>query len=122
MMKKQTLILSGTLAVAVLFGSGCGILLGTKAPATSLPVQLAAATTNDVNLVAWEKVIQAANAQMNPTSTEAPVNAVLGGIIALTSALAGWYARHKGNAIDTAAVAATKLAANAPPSTTNKTV
>jgi uncharacterized protein YceK len=112
-MKKQTLLFTGVLAFSVIFGAGCGTLLGTKAPATSLPVQLAAATTNDTQLVAWEKCFQAANAQLNPTPTEAPINAVLGGMIALTSALAGWYGRHKSSAIDIATTA--NLCANYKP-------
>ena len=112
-MKKQTFLFAGVLAFAVLIGAGCGTLLGTKAAATSLPVQLSAATTNDVQLVAWEKFFQAANSQLNPTPSEAPINAVLGGIIALTSALAGWYGRHKSSATDVATTA--NLCANFKP-------
>lgn len=114
-MKKQTLIFAGVLTFAVLLGAGCGTLLSTKAPATSLPVQIGAASTNEPQLVAWEELLLQANAQLNPTPSEAPINAVLGGIIALTSALAGWYARHKENATDTANAAATNLATKTSP-------
>ena len=73
-MKKQTLLFTGVLAFAVLIGAGCGTLLGTKAPATSLPVRLNAASTNDVQLVAWEKFFQAANTQLNPTPSEPSIS------------------------------------------------
>lgn len=73
---------------------GCTALLTKTAPSDSLPVTIGAATTNDVNAVAYEKLALALNAQYNTSSTE-PLVAGLGGVlVTLTSAFAGWYARH----------------------------
>lgn len=95
-MKKQTLLFAGILAFAVLIGAGCGTLLTQPASPASLPVLTGAATTNDVNLIAYELLLKQANTSLNPTSTNAPVNTALDGLIALSGLVAGWYARHKG--------------------------
>jgi hypothetical protein len=79
--------------VAVL-AIGCTALLTKTAPSDSLPVTIGAATTNDCPAVAYEKLALALNAQYNTSSTE-PLVAGLGGVlVTLTSAFAGWYARH----------------------------
>jgi hypothetical protein len=109
-MKNQTVTFLLAATFSVLLGAGCGTLLGTKAGTTSVPVELGAATTNDVNLVAWEKVAQVLNATANPTSTNAPINTLLGAAIGLTTAFAGWYARHTTAKTEIAAT----LAANCP--------
>lgn len=73
---------------------GCSALLTKTTPSDSLPVTIGAATTNDCAAVAYEKLALALNAQYNITSTE-PLVAGLGGVlVTLTSAFAGWYARH----------------------------
>jgi hypothetical protein len=78
----------------VIITIGCSALLTKKAPSDSLPVTIGAATTNDVTAVAYEKLALALNAQYNTSSTE-PLVAGLGGVlVTLTSAFAGWYARH----------------------------
>ena len=110
-MKNQTLSFLLAAIFSLVLGAGCGTLLGTKASTTSVPVELGAATTNDVNLVAWEKVAQVLNATANPTSTNAPINTLIGAAIGLTTSFAGWYARHTTAKQEAAAT----LAATAPP-------
>lgn len=93
-MKKQTVSLGIALVFAAVIGAGCGSLIGTGAAADSLPVQLQVATTNDVQLVAWEKALQSLNSIANPTPAKESVDTLLGALIGLTTAAAGWYARH----------------------------
>ena len=112
-MKKQTLLFVAALTLSTLAGAGCGSMLGTNAAPTSLPVQLQTASTNDPNAVAWLRLIKAANENLNPTPTKEPVDALMGGAIALVASLAGWYSRHKSSAVDTASTAA--LCANFKP-------
>lgn len=64
----------------------------------SVAVTTGAATTNDVEAVAYAKLVRAINANANPTPTREPLDAVLGAGVAVASALAGWYARHKAGA------------------------
>ena len=101
------------LGFVAMLAIGCTALLTKTAPSDSLPVTIGAATTNDVNAVAYEKLALALNAQYNTSSTE-PLVAGLGGVlVTLTSAFAGWYARHH---TATQQIAAT-LAAGAPTNT-----
>jgi hypothetical protein len=73
---------------------GCSALLTKTTPSDSLPVQIGAATTNDCPAVAYEKLALALNAQYNTGATE-PLFASAGAVLlTLTSAFAGWYARH----------------------------
>jgi hypothetical protein len=89
---------------------GCTALLTKPTASDAFPVTIGAATTNDVIAVAYEKMALQLNAQYNATSTE-PLIAGLGGVLlTLTSAFAGWYARHH---TATQQIAAT-LAATAP--------
>ena len=76
--------------------TSCGTLLTQPASPASLPVMTGAATTNDVNLLAYELLLKQANTSLNPTFTSAPINTALDGLIALTGLVVGWYARHKG--------------------------
>ena len=83
-----------TIGFVAMIAVGCTALLTKTAPSDSLPVTIGAATTNDVNAIAYEKMALALNAQYNTTSSE-PLIAGLGGVLlTLTSAFAGWYARH----------------------------
>lgn len=85
---------------------GCASLLGTNAAPQSLPVQYGNATTNDPQLVAWLKLAQTANASVNTTSTEQPVNAIIGGLIALAASVATSY-QHRQSVQQSAAIATT---------------
>jgi hypothetical protein len=93
-MKKQTISLIGVLATCFFITVGCSALLEKTASPTSVPVQLGVATTNDVNLVAYEELIQQLNNQLNPTPSRELVDTILGALISLTSAVAGWVGRH----------------------------
>jgi hypothetical protein len=89
---------------------GCTALLTKPTPSDSLPVTIGAATTHDCPAVAYEKLALALNAQYNTSSTE-PLFAGLGGVlVTLTSAFAGWYARHH---TANQQIAATKAVADA---------
>ena len=99
------------LGFVAMIAIGCSALLTKTTPSDSLPVTIGAATTNDCPAVAYEKLALALNAQYNTSSTE-PLVAGLGGVlVTLTSAFAGWYARHH---TANQQIAAT-LAATAPP-------
>lgn len=91
---KLPLYFVAAMLACLLIGVGCSSLLTKQASSTSLPVVTGAATTNDFELLAWERLFQAANAAANPTSTREPIDTIMGAIIALTSGLAGWYGRH----------------------------
>lgn len=81
------------LAVALVVG-GCSALEAGTAP-KALPVQIGAASTNDVPLVAWLQLAQMANRTLTPQPYQEGVNVVLGGVITVIAGLAGWWARHK---------------------------
>jgi hypothetical protein len=117
-MKKQLPFL---VALAVLLGTagaGCEALL-TKTPApTQLGVTMFGVQTNQPNLVAYLEAADKLNTAVNVTATEAPIHMLLAGLTTVAAAAAGWYARHRGNAADTATAVAANLAApNAPPKT-----
>ena len=121
-MKKQLpWLLAGAVLIG-LIGAGCETLL-TKTPnPASIGVQMFGAPTNQPNLVAYLEAADKLNTAVNVTASEAPIHMLLAGATTIAAAFAGWYARHKGNATDTAAAVATKLATNASPSTPNKPV
>ena len=91
----------GIMLLACLVGAGCGTFLTPHSSPDSYPVSALVASTNDSPLVAWLKVAAVANQTANVTPSQAPVGALLGGLIALGSVAAGWYGRHKGVAVDT---------------------
>ena len=91
MNKKMLAVILIAAAVALV---GCKALLTQTAPANSIPVSVGAATTNDINAVAWVKTVAAANSSLNPTPTEQPLNALFSALIPLISAAAGFYTRH----------------------------
>lgn len=102
------------ISFAILVGIGCSSLLTKQATPISLPVTMGAATTNDPVAVAWEKAALQLNAQYNATSSE-PLLAGLGGVlVTLTSAFAGWYARHHTATVDAKATL-TATEAKVPP-------
>jgi hypothetical protein len=98
------------LIAAAVFGAGCGTMLAKTATSGTLPVLSGAATTNDVNAIAYEKYALALNAQYNTSSSEPMIAAIGGAILALTSAASGWYSRH---VVAKASTAATLAATNA---------
>ena len=98
------------LGFVTMLAIGCTALLTKTAPSDSLPVTIGAATTNDPVAIAYEKMALSLNAQYNTSSTE-PLVAGLGGVlVTLTSAFAGWYARHH---TANQQIAATKAVADA---------
>ena len=103
---KKLMFLIGLVALGAL-AMGCSSLLGHNASADSVPVTLGAATTNDANAVAWLKTAAAANAVANPTPTQEPIAAVMGGLIALVSSIATSY-QHRQQTAQVAAIAANK--------------
>ena len=106
-MKKITFLI--LIVVVGCLAMGCASLLGTNAAPQSIPVQYGNATTNDPQLVAWLKMAQTANATVNPTSTEKPVDAIIGGLIALAASVATSY-QHRQNVQQAASIAtASKL-------------
>lgn len=106
MKTKSKLWMMGIILTVVVAGAGCGTFLTPHSEPTSYPVQALVASTNDSPLVAWLKVAAVANQTANVTPSQAPVGAVLGGLIALASVTAGWYGRHKGVEVDTQTTAA----------------
>lgn len=103
--------------VMVLVGglvAGCHALLTSTPAPSALVVTMGGATTNDANLVAYLKAATLANASLNPTPTQAPVNTILISLTALVAAAAGWYTKHvsaTAAAVAAAAAAATATAA-----------
>jgi hypothetical protein len=100
MKTKSKLWMMGIMLAVVIAGAGCGTFLTPHSEPTSYPVQALVASTNDSPLVAWLKVAAVANQTANVTPSQAPVGAILGGLIALASVAAGWYGRHKGSTTD----------------------
>jgi uncharacterized protein YceK len=85
------------LVIACAAIAGCSSLL-TKTPApTSITVTSGAATTNTPEAVAWLQLAQQINAASNPTPSQAPIAAVIGGLIAIVSTVATAY-NHRANA------------------------
>jgi hypothetical protein len=66
----------------------------TPAAPTSMPVLSGAATTNDSEAIAWMRMAKATNSLANPTPTEPLINLALASFISLSSAAAGYWARH----------------------------
>lgn len=98
------------IGLVAMIAVGCTSLLTETAPSDSLPVTIGAADTNDCQAVAYEKLALDLNAKYNTTSTE-PLFAGLGAVlVTLTSAFAGWYARHH---TATQEIAATKAVSDA---------
>ena len=89
--------------LAAVLCAGCDSLLVQHPSAASLPVQLGAASTNDVNLVSWLELARTANAAVNPSPLAQPVDQLLNALTVLASAFAGWYARHRSAAAAAAA-------------------
>jgi len=90
---KSSILLTIGLAAASLAACATNPLT-TPAPATSLPVQLQAATTNDTEAVALLKLAQQINAQIPNDPYQPIINSTLGALEALAAAGAGWFARH----------------------------
>lgn len=121
-MKKQLpLLLFGAVLIG-LIGAGCGTLLTKTPDPASIGVEMFGANTNEPNLVAYLEAADKLNTAVNVTATEAPIHMLLAGATTIAAAFAGWYARHKGAATDTATVVAAKLAATASPSSQDKAV
>jgi hypothetical protein len=100
MKTKSRIWMMGIVLLVVLAGAGCGTFLTPHSDPTSYPVSSLVASTNDSPLVAWLKVAAQANQTANPTPSQAPVGAVLGGLIALGAVAAGWWGRHKSSSTD----------------------
>lgn len=94
------LILCASIALITV---GCELALHRTAKENSLPVITGAATTNDVNAVAYLELLKKTNTSLNPTPTAQPINMALDGLIALAAAGAGWYARHRTATVQAAA-------------------
>jgi NADH:ubiquinone oxidoreductase subunit 6 (subunit J) len=77
--------------------AGCASLLTKTPPATSVTVTSGAATTNTPEAVAWLQLAQQVNEKGNPTPSEAPIAAVIGGLIAIVGSVATAY-NHRANA------------------------
>jgi uncharacterized protein YceK len=101
-MKNITFLIS--LVALGCLAMGCASLLGTNAAPQSIPVVYGNASTNDPNLVAWLKMAQTANATVNPTSSEKPLDAIIGGLIALAASVATSY-QHRQNVQQAATIA-----------------
>lgn len=84
--------------------AGCAAMLENKPTADGQLAQINPQLTNDVNAIAWLKVIKAVNQSANPTSTNAPLDAALGGLIAIVTAAATTY-QHRQTANQAAALA-----------------
>lgn len=106
---KSTIATLVTVAALVTLTCGCESLITKQEPATDLPAQLGLATTNDTQLVAYLRAAQTANAAVNPTPTEPLVNQLLGTLILLAGAAAGFFG-HRSASSSGAAIANTKNA------------
>lgn len=80
---------------ALLMGVGCAAMFDGKAGERSLPVQMGAAQATDAPVAAWLELARVANKTVNPTSTEQPVDMVIGGLLAVAAAVGGWVSRHQ---------------------------
>ena len=74
--------------------TGCKLLTTTASPENPAVIS-GAATTNTLAVVADIQTARAVNAAVNPTASEPLVDAGLGALAALITALSGWYVRHK---------------------------
>ena len=90
---RNTIILITLLASSLTLIS-CKALLQSTATPASLPVLTGAATTNDLNIVAYLKEAQQVNSLANLTPTQAPINSLLSALIPLASAAAGFFTSH----------------------------
>ena len=93
MTKKKIQFCLWTLAL-MLSASGCSGLLTRTASPTSIPVTSGIATTNQLAVVADLNEARSLNAALNPTPSAPLVDAGLGALAALLTALSGWYVRH----------------------------
>ena len=103
----------GFLALAaflILLGAGCDSLLSKQVAQNNPMVGMFGVNTNDVALVSYLKAADSLNTAVNVTATEAPIHMLLAGLTTLAAGAAGWYARHKSAATDTASTVASQLA------------
>lgn len=112
---KIKLVYLVTVAAVLIITTGCKSMLGTTASANSVPVNTGAATTNDVNAVAYLELARQLNATLNATPSSPLVNDGLTALIALVSGLAGALAHKYGVASGVSAAASQPGGTASPP-------
>ena len=92
---KKIVIIGLVVPILVVVGAGCESALTHVVSPTSWPVTTGLAGTNLTSAVAWETAAGHVAQTVAPPGYSGLVGTIFGAVIALTSGVSGWLARHK---------------------------